>query len=197
MYVLTFVIRLLYPPLPRTSPLNLDLSTLDNGDLFFLTGTTTNERVIRSFLKCPFSHIGVLFREKGILYAWEADVGQRYRKGPRVMKFDDKLKRYKGETVVGIRRLQGRRPSTENILNSISKHRHERLDDMMLAYLFCPLFERRDKVFCAELVAKTLQECFVLRYEMPQSFSPKTFTERIDTRSWCGYKKLTVYKIDK
>src|SRR5271156_1768825 len=164
-YVLIFILRILYPPLLKATQQSLDLSTLDNGDIFFLTGSTVNERVIRSFLECPFSHVGLLFRENGVLYAWEADIGQRYRKGPRVMKFNDKLQRYKGESLVGIRRLEGKRPSTENILKSISKHRHKRLDDMMLAYLFCPLFNRRDKVFCAELVAKTLQECFVLRYE--------------------------------
>lgn len=163
------------------------LQEADNGDLIFLCGQTYGERVCRSMCRCPFSHVGILFREKNqegesILYIWECDLGQGYNNGPRVVLAKDKLKKYKGNIIAGWKKFQKDRPSTSNILECVNKYIKYDFDNVMGSWFFSgvpliyKLFKYQDKVFCSELVAMTYQDLGILpKKDKAFSYSPGTF----------------------
>jgi hypothetical protein len=169
-----------------------------NGDLLFMAGNSRGEKSVRWASGSIFSHCGLLFREnhpetgEDILYIWEADLGQRSKDGPRVMKVEDKIKYYHGFPYMMWRSLETKeiggkkqsRPSTEDIGKCVKKYGDYDFDDRMYTWIFSNsdtlhnIFKNEDKIFCSELVAMTLQDLNILkRTEKPSWFSPGTFAE--------------------
>lgn len=170
---------------------NILMDNANNGDLLFFCGDTRGERVCRWCTSSMFSHVAILFREihpetqENVVYVWEADVGHKSKRGPRVMRLEDKLKYYHGSKYTFWRALSVNdveRPTTESILNVVEKYKHLEFDDSMMSYyfsntvLFNPM-KNRTTVFCSELVAMTLQDLGVLNtVHRPVYYSPGTFS---------------------
>jgi hypothetical protein len=134
---------------------------LDNGDLIFFSGATKGEAAISTYTNCYFTHIGFLFREEGVVYIWEADLGQAYRGGPRVIRLKDKLERWKGEKIFCIKRYIGDRPQLNDILRVIQKYVEWDMDENMVSWFlpqFSHLLRDEKKLFCSELVIRTFVE---------------------------------------
>lgn len=162
------------------------LEKADNGDLILLSGDSKGERTCRWAVGCVFSHVGIIFREKedsvDKLYIWEADIGQKSKAGPRIIRLEDKLERYKGFRVAGWTPLKGSRPSTKDILNLVPKYVHKKLDNWMLIWLlpnwsiFNGMKKDRKTVFCGELIADSLQDLGILDRTRPAAnYSPRDF----------------------
>jgi len=166
------------------------IKNVDNGDLVLFSGDSRGERTCRWFSGSPFSHIGLILREpaslsrediqESIVYIWEVDIGQGSRRGPRIMKLEDKIREYKGFKVLGWTSLQeGPRPSREAILKLIPKYIDHELDNLMWMWVIARLgvaIEKRDKVFCSELVALSLQDLGILKKStVATRFSPGDF----------------------
>jgi hypothetical protein len=181
------------------------MKNADNGDLILMSGNTRGERVCRYFTDSIFSHVGLLFREihpvtgEDILYIWDSDLGQKTKDGPRILPLKDKLSRYHGYHFLSWRRLNFSakdlncstkdRPTTENILKIVEKYKDYDFDEKMLTWwtsggflsLFNGLFENKDKLFCSQLIALTLQSEGILNKDKkPAWYSPGSFTNEIE-----------------
>ncbi len=163
------------------------LQNANNGDLVFMSGDSRGERVCRWFSGSMYSHVGMLFREihpatgEDVLYIWDADIGQGYRNGPRVMKLQDKLDKYKGFKYLLWTPLIGERPTTENIMKIVAKYKDYGFDDWMLSWIH-PIFKSKESkdVFCSELIALTMQELDMLATQYrATSYSPASFLENV------------------
>lgn len=183
------------------------LENAKNGDLIFMSGNTRGERVCRYFTDSMFSHVGLLFREKhpetneDILYIWDSDLGQKTKDGPRILPLRDKLKRYHGYSYLSWRKLEVInnpadeftkskfcRPTTENILKIVEKYKDHDFDEKILTWwtsegilsIFNGLFADKNKIFCSELIALTLQSEKILNKDKkPAWYSPGSFTGKI------------------
>jgi hypothetical protein len=102
------------------------LDEVENGDLLFFTGETYGEKAIRWYSGSNFSHICMVFRDNengsSVSFVWEADVGQRYKEGPRVMRLKEKLERWKGVKICALKKMIGKRPSTLDILKVVERY---------------------------------------------------------------------------
>ena len=181
-------------------------SDAENGDLILMSGNTYGEKVCKWFSNSIFSHVGFLFREnhpetkEDILYIWDADIGQKARDGPRVMKFEDKLTIYKGFRIGAWKKLivseNRKRPSLKDILKIIPRYSNKEFDDLMMTW-FIPLYMNtihsivndNSKVFCSELIASTLQDLNILKENRrPTSYCPEDFfRSNINTDLEKGY----------
>lgn len=169
------------------------LANGNNGDLVFFCGDTKGERTCRWCTGSIFSHVALLFREihpetkENILYVWEADVGQKYKRGPRIMKLEDKLKRYHGYPYLMWRKLRVDKgqtlPKTENIMRVVERYKHLEFDDNMMSWWFSGssayhLMKDKNTVFCSELIALTFQSIDISMMDttyLPAYYSPGTF----------------------
>lgn len=214
MFIIFFVIYLflIFCP-PRIDNYDFENVNVDeiyekgnNGDLIFLIGDTYGERLCRSITRCPFSHVGILFREtnekgKDILYVWESDLGQGYDDGPRVVELKNKLKKYKGLKFGGWRVLRGERPKTEDILNCIHKYIKYDFDNNMSSWFVSnisflhDMVKYNDKVFCSELIAMTFQDLGILnKTKKPTWYSPGYFIMKKIPYCNSDYSNLKKFK---
>jgi len=177
---------------------NLLLTTLDkvfseadNGDILLWS---FNTKIIQYAAGCPFTHVSMVFRdyEKGrsgakCLYCWEADLGQKYRAGPRIIRLRDKLKHYKGSSIMGWKPFsKGVRPTAKQLLKIASSYLDYTMDIYTLRWLISRVlattpcgggklqkFLHSDifgqVICCSELVAETLQQIGILAYDPPAS----------------------------
>jgi len=161
------------------------LEQADNGDIILLASPN---KVIEFFAESPFTHVCLVFRDyetKGcrgnrIPYAWDADVGQKSRAGPRVMRLEDKLKRYRGGRFCAWKRLQGRRPPTTQFLSVLPSYFEYDIDVTFVRWFLCRVLARvpcasvrrlqafldpshLKLIFCSELIALTLQKFGILQ----------------------------------
>jgi Marseillevirus putative peptidoglycan peptidase len=143
--------------------------------MLFSSAVTTGEKLIRGTTRSIFSHVALVLRDQGKLYLWEADMGQGYRSGPRVIPLEVKLQRYKGEKVAALRHL--REPKTyEQVQPTISKYISYTMDEVMLPWFLKYRSPASKQIFCSELVAKTLQELRILPLAKNAcEFSPHDF----------------------
>lgn len=181
------------------------LTNGNNGDLVFFCGDTKGERTCRWCTGSIFSHVALLFREvhpetyENILYVWEADVGHKSKRGPRIMKLEDKLRRYHGYHCLMWRKLHTSDgceiPSTEKILKVVERYKHLEFDDSMMSWWFSNtciynLIKNKNTVFCSELIALTLQSEYISMMNndhVPAYYSPNTFTNTHITGLKEGY----------
>jgi len=174
------------------------LEEVGNGDLIFFCGDTPGERTCRWCTNTMFSHVGMLFKERNpesgedVIYVWESDLGQKTKDGPRLIRLDDKLKKYHGQNYFMWRKLKSNNPSTENIMKVVEKYKSYKFDDKMLSWWVSYPFlgfihdsiKDEKKVFCSELIALTMQSEHInmLHTEkdktyIASSYSPKNFAE--------------------
>lgn len=178
------------------------LNSVNNGDLIFLAGETQGERTIRFFHNSYYSHMFLVFRDsppdgvpdtpENTVFVWEADVGQGYKDGPRIMRLSEKLDRWKGMKIGMFKRyippdaFGADRPTTKDILDIAQSYLSENMDmDMVMASWFFSrwpdgflfkLFKNQKKVFCSELVVDTLQKLGIMSKERhPSWYSPEDF----------------------
>ena len=169
---------------------DLDNFSVNNGDLIFFCGDTRGERSCRWFTGSMYSHVGMLFNEEhpdtseNVIYVWEADVGHSSKRGPRVIKLIDKLKRYHGFPYFMLRRLEKGKVLLDSILQVVNEYKNCEFDDSMLSwwlsnYPYLHSFAKKDnEVFCSELIAITMQSTFVSVMDttkLPSWYSPGTF----------------------
>lgn len=158
------------------------LKKFQTGDMIFLSGNTFGDKVLRTFGRCAFSHVGLIVKENGRLYVWEADVGGDYKSGARLLPFENVMGRkkyYNGTfTTIGIRRI--RSPVNDStILSIINTHRELLFDNTFRDWIFSSeMFKDKNKVFCSELVHLTLQKLNVIRStEKSFRISPKNLVD--------------------
>jgi hypothetical protein len=169
----------------RTS-LSTFLNEADNGDLLFLSGTTFPEQSIKFWTCSQFSHVALIFKEDNETYLWEADSGQGYRSGPRVIRVKDKLDRWKGKRVAGWCKLKGTRPTTKQILDVVAKYVTYDMDTSLLVWMLPFIGREKNKIFCSEVVALTLQHTNKLDKNIrPTSFSPKSLMNEKEIYDEC------------
>jgi len=155
----------------------------NTGDVVLLGGDTIGERGIRWITGCPFSHVAMVIRERGEVYLWEADLGQKTRDGPRVIRLIDKLALYSGFRVGGWKQLRNdQRPSEQDVLRCVEKMKTLEFDNVMLTwfvtyvYPLYALFKSPRTVFCTELIIMTMQYLNMMsRDKIPAAFSPADF----------------------
>lgn len=184
------------PPDVTLIPTTKLLEKADNGDLLFFSGDTIGEKAIKVYTGSCYTHVAFVFRDLDeeqtppveVAFIWEADLGQGYRDGARVMRLSDKLKRWKGRPVIGWRKSK-ERPDKQSILKSINQNVKLDMDSSMVAWIF-PFLKQPNKVFCSELVALTLQDLGMLGKTRPSSFSPKDFALWQD-----GYEEMVHVRI--
>jgi hypothetical protein len=174
------------------------LEVVGNGDLIFFCGDTPGERTCRWCTNTMFSHVGMLFKEinpeggNEVIYIWESDLGQKTKDGPRLIRLDDKLKRYHGQPYFMWRKLKSNNPSTENIMKVVEKYKSYEFDNKMLSWwvsypflsFIHDIVKDEQKLFCSELIALTMQSEHInmLHTENDKkypasSYSPKDFAE--------------------
>ena len=176
------------------------LHNATNGDVIFLSGNTYAEKSIRWHTSSCFSHMALIIREKDedlleaeketspdglTAFVWEADIGQGYKKGPRVMRLRDKLKRWKGSKVgMWKRYVSFETPSSKEILEQATKMVDRTMDNSMVSWFFADypnsslfnFFKGKGKVYCSELVAETLQNIGIMEKDHhPGWYSPESF----------------------
>ena len=165
-------------------------SDADNGDIILWS---SNTKLIQYASDAPFTHVNMVFRdyEKGrsgkrCLYCWEADLGQNYRSGPRIIRLKDKLEGYKGVPIMGWKPLvKGGRPTSRQLLETAFPYLDYTMDVNTLRWLISRLLEAtpcgggkfqnflNSKIFkqitCSELIAETLNQVGILNLDPPAS----------------------------
>ncbi len=163
------------------------------GDLLFLSGASFSEKAIKTWIGCPFSHVAMVVRDDdGTKYLMEADVGQGYREGPRMIPLSEKLHRWKGNRVGFIRRLvnDGQRPSKESLLAILHPLLSVPMDMSMLTWATADLFPHRigEGMFCSELVALLMQGTGLLGTDKPPWwYSPSFLLDALADSYDSGY----------
>lgn len=156
----------------------LDIGGLDSGDLVFFAGATQGENFCKFISDCPFSHVGLILVENGKRYIWDADIGQGKREGPRVQLLEEKMRRYKGHKIIGVRKLIGGELPLEKVKSIVNRYTAYEFNNTMFSWLLSnfPILSKMisgKRVFCSELIALTLQELGVMsKTKIPAWFTP-------------------------
>lgn len=202
--ILVYIACIYYlpPSIMKKIPSNLEsykeiLNTVKNGDLIFWGGDSFTEKVVRFYHRSFYNHISfVLVDDEGAnddtrentVFVWEADVGQRYRKGPRLLRLSEKLERWKGQPIAMLRRWQGRELAKEEIHSIVDEYlkKGTGMDMSMLCWAFSnypnsfifKYLKGDNVVFCSELVADTLQKLGTIEKEHhPAWYTPAWFSQ--------------------
>lgn len=165
-----------------------DLST---GDLILFCGDTYQEKAIRWVVGCRFSHVAMVVKKPGntdTLWLWEADMGQGEKDGPRLIRLQDKINRYKGKRVGAYLKLNSVQPiHYDDVMSIVRRGINKKMQDRAYSWLLSNRPESRlysmlhdeDKVFCSELIADTYQRLALLGGEhVPTYYTPKHFLKR-------------------
>lgn len=178
-FLLFFVFGFFFSKRPRENFGVFDPSALKTGDVLLLSGKTFPERIICFLTHCEFSHCAMVVRIKDKIFLWEADIGQGKKKGPRMIPFDQKLKRYKGYKTAAVVRIK-KELDMSAFLKAAEKNFDLTMDECMFAY-FLGRSESDGSVFCSELLAKTLRDSGVTKKgELCRGVSPSRFLEGFD-----------------
>jgi hypothetical protein len=173
----------------KTSVLDV-LKNANNGDLIFLSGDTFGEKTIRRYHSSLFSHCCLVVRDKDhknnnmdTAFILESDLGQGYKNGPRILRLQDKLDRWKGLRWCAWKKFTGpERPSTEDILKIARKYLKYDMDLSMASWVFSnypnsflfKYLKPEKSVFCSELVSEVLEKLGILKLEgISTSYSPE------------------------
>lgn len=162
---------------------------LDTGDLMFFSGNTIQEKMIKVVMSCPFSHVAMVVKDPNTreLYLWEADVGQKHKKGPRFIRLKDKLKLYKGDRITAVMKLKcspDHKPREENVMSIVKESVGKGMQDRLAGWIFSLYPDSRiykslcddNKVYCSELIADTLQKlALITGDDAPCHYTPADF----------------------
>lgn len=115
----------------------------------------------------------MVIAEKGKKFLWEADVGEGYKQGPRIIPLETKLKGWGGTTEIAIRYIK-RKASRKKILAFAKDKLDKPFDRSMLRWMFYWWPRDHETYFCSELIAKTLQVLGILpKGKRASAYSPK------------------------
>lgn len=179
----------------------------NNGDLLFLSGSSPSEKFCKKVISSPFTHVGILFREKhpetgeDILYIFDSDIGQSSKEGVRIMPLKQKLIKYKGYKIGGLKRLiildKLSRPTTQNILDIVPKYLDKKFDSKLF-WRWIGIINNSEGVFCSELTALILQDLKILEPNKPaSSYSPKDFeNNNLDLTKGYSYGNTLLFSFD-
>jgi len=201
------IVYAFYPKLQLKNVEKLNLENLGNGDLLFLSGGTFSEKVIKFYHKSFYSHVAFIFEDsRGVenptkentLFVWESDLGQNVKDGPRIMRLVDKLKRWKGDKIGMIRKYNGVRPTTIDIMNIAKLNLEKGMDASMISWFFSNYpdsyifkFLKGDNMFCTELVADTLQKLDIMESDRhPSSYTPNDLCRLVPKK---GFYSFPIY----
>lgn len=167
----------------KTVSIETFLKKADNGDLIFLCGDSFGEDILRWASGSEFSHVGIIFKDiDGSLYIYESDIGQKVKRGIRIIKLSEKLKRHKGYKVGAWRKLQGERPTSTQFMIHVTNHLSKPFDDQFISW-FLPI-KVSDGYFCSELVAKILQDFGILKTnKLSHNYSPNDLYTEMENYS--------------
>jgi hypothetical protein len=183
--VVVFYLRITtsHPRIPSISFDNDILQQISTGDLLFLSGDTTGERICKWFSGCCFSHVGLLIKEYNNygynIYVLESDLGQSTKSGVRIISLHDKLTRYKGQRIGMIKKIY---PTLcyDDIMNVVPKYIDKEFDDTFLSWVCAdtfmyPLVKNWNQVFCSELVSMIYMDIGVIKRSNPSKYSPADY----------------------
>lgn len=175
------------------------LRDVNTGDLLFFSGATFSEKSIKWCHGSNWNHCAIVLRDRDLLngedtpFIFESDIGQGYKDGPRVMRLDDKLKRWKGDKILGWRRYMGEGITSKDsirakILEVATKCYKEGygFDNTFYSWFlsssdFFKLVKDPRKVFCSEIVADTLHQIGILSSDHPPCwYTPEYFFSKIE-----------------
>lgn len=159
------------------------------GDILLFSGSSFAQKSLRSLIGSYFDHCSMVIRNsKGELFLWESDIGQKYKKGTRLIPIKEKLDQgYKGNKFFVCIPYVAKKEIDENLLQqNILKNKDKSLKGKLslLKYVIShiPILNWVSKKiqngkFCSELIAETLIETNVFNDKIPPyKFSPGDFT---------------------
>lgn len=192
--LLALRIHLVQTPLIPLLKKNIEefIEATTNGDLLFFTGTTFGEKSIRWYHGSDWSHCSFVFRDTdtktGIDTAFilESDLGQGHIDGPRVTRLKDKLKNWKGPSLLAYRKYKGPLIKKEDILEIATDYYNQKytFDRSMYSWFFSEYPESSiykklkdpKALFCSELIADVLQRLKLLGHDyIPCWYTPEYF----------------------
>jgi hypothetical protein len=186
--------------------INDAINEIENGDIILLTGDTFGEKTCKWYTNDIFSHVGILFRERNpetqedIIYILESDIGQCSREGVRIISLKDKLNKYKGVKIGGIKKLviesegdplcmvefpttfKQKRPEYDDIINLIDTYISMNFDKKIITWWVSEypklynLFKNPNTIFCSELISSIYQNLNIIKKDkLPAFYSPGDF----------------------
>jgi hypothetical protein len=168
--------------------MEMDLHKLKTGDMLFFRGLSWVEKSIQAYTGCRYNHVSLVIVEDQKTFLWEADVGEGYRKGTRIIPIEEKIQRWGGTSEIAWRSINTVLDS-KKILKFASDKLEVPFDKSMMIWMFSWWPREGKKYFCSELVADTLKSLEVLKEnKRTTSYSPKDLT-KIE-----GYEPLKVIR---
>lgn len=156
-------------PLPTTK-IPLSFRT---GDLLFFRGLSWVEKTIQTYTRCRYNHVSLVVEEMGKYFLWEADVGEGYRKGPRMIPLEVKLAKWRGTRELAYRPIK-KSLDLNQLLSFAQQKTSAGFDTSMLRWIAEFGQPKEEKFFCSELIALTLRNLGVLRNtKRNASYSPR------------------------
>jgi hypothetical protein len=164
----------------------------ENGDVVLLAGDTKGEKTCRWCTGTIFSHVGVLFWEthpvtgERILYVFECDLGQGTKAGVRVIPLRDKLHRYKGMRIGGLKKMivysPHPRPNRDDFVKLFPKYTPIEFDNKIATWWVANwkwlynLVKDQKTMFCSELVTSVFQDLNIIKKDrVPAWYHPGDF----------------------
>ena len=168
----------------------VDDRSVKTGDLLFFRGLSWVEKTIQSYTKCRYNHVAMVVVDRGSRFLWEADVGENYRQGPRLIPLELKLSKWRGTNEVALRPIIEELPIGQ-VLDIAKGKLDKAFDKSMLRWLLEWWPREEECYFCSELIAETLVGVGLLeKGKRTSSYSPKDLAfGRIK-----GYDQLKVLK---
>ena len=177
------VTQLDFSPSTVMTPWSQIRSTLKTGDLVFFMSNDLTSRIIRFWSGENISHCSMVVRKGDQILFWEADtsVGFDYvrRKeyedgGPHLSDEKYKLKDYAGCYGM-IVRTKKRFPTYDTLIKYFKKYENYKFEPIMLRWYSAQVkrtlfFKRNNRIFCTELIAKTLQDTNIISQNYPPHF---------------------------
>ena len=168
----------------------VDDRSVKTGDLLFFRGLSWVEKTIQSYTTCRYNHVAMVVVDRGTRFLWEADVGENYRQGPRLIPLELKLSKWRGTGEVALRPIIEELPIGQ-VLDIAKGKLDKAFDKSMLRWLLEWWPREEECYFCSELIAETLVGVGLLeKGKRTSSYSPKDLAfGRIK-----GYDQLKVLK---
>ena len=155
----------------KTLDIQDEMKNMKTGDLLFFSGLSTIDDVIKRYTSSYISHVGMIILENNVLYLFEADNGQGYKRGVRVIPLKEKLERYKGEKFYILRKIDVE-ISKDEILNEIK--RYIDMDLNVDNFLTKSNTEGGKTTYCSQLIIDVLRDMKIYKNDVKNtSVTPK------------------------
>lgn len=125
-------------------------SKFQNGDIIFQTSQSTQSKAIQLATKSKYSHVGIIYEEKGQYYVYEAV------QPVKLTRLDDWIKRGKDARYV-VKRLK----NSDQLLTRTTIEQMKKIGEKFNGKGYDIYFEwSDDRIYCSELVWKIYKEAF-------------------------------------